>query len=219
MVQFNFTYDASVGIEQRIGFEMAAAIWSSVLKDDIEVNLHIGATNGLDNEKAVGGAVPILHKQNYGVFQEYYQQDATLSAEGESPSADEQAIESMQSGNTVALSIDGEVVDGNSTILLTSAQAKALGMDEAITLDNGTTWDRGLVSANGLDGYIVVNNSFDWNYDFTRASEATEGSLDFLSMALHEIGHNLGFVSGLDGAMDVLQLHSGKTQIQDFTAL
>ncbi|MEL6262526.1 MAG: NF038122 family metalloprotease [Cyanobacteria bacterium J06626_6] len=219
MVQFNFTYDASVGIEQRIGFEMAAAIWSSVLKDDIAVNLHIGATNGLDNEKAVGGAVPILHKQNYGVFQEYYQQDATLSTEEDSPSADEQAIESLQTGNTVALSIDGEVVDGNSTILLTSAQAKALGMDKAITLDNGTTWDRDLVSTNGLDGYIVVNNSFDWNYDFTRSSEATEGSLDFLSMALHEIGHNLGFVSGLDGAMDVLQLHSGKTQIQDFTAL
>ncbi|MGK7888728.1 MAG: NF038122 family metalloprotease, partial [Leptolyngbyaceae cyanobacterium] len=42
---------------------------------------------------------------------------------------------------------------------------------------------------------------------------------DFLSMALHEIGHNLGFVSGLDGMMDIFQLHSGDTRIEGFTGL
>ena len=212
MVRFNFTYDANVGLEQRVGFEMAAMIWSSVLTDNIDVNLHIGAVDSLDNGNAVGGAIPILETQNYGVFQEYYKVDATSAA-------DEQANSSMQVGNTVDLSINSEVIDGNSEILLTSAQAKALGMDEAIALGNGTTWDRGLVDANGLDGYIVINNNFDWSYDFTRSGNAQEGTLDFLSMALHEIGHNLGFVSGLDGALDVLQLHSGKTRIEDFTAL
>ena len=212
MVRFNFTYDANVGLEQRVGFEMAAIIWASVLTDDVDVNLHIGATDSLDNGNAVGGAIPILQTQNYGIFQEYYQRDITSID-------DSTASGSMQIGNTVDLAINGEVVDGNTDILLTSAQAKALGMHEATTLDNGTVWERGLVSADALDGYIVVNNSFDWSYDFTRSEEAHDGTLDFLSMALHEIGHNLGFVSGLDGAMDVLQLHSGETRIEDFTAL
>ncbi|MEO1387766.1 MAG: NF038122 family metalloprotease [Cyanobacteria bacterium J06634_6] len=212
MVQFNFTYDANVSIEQRIGFQMAAAIWSSFLTDDIEVNLHIGATDGLDNGNAVGGAIPIFHNQTYGVFGEYYEKDI-------SSSADDQADESLQSGNTVDLSVNGELVSGNTEILLTSAQAKALGMDQAVTLSNGTTWDRNLLNPDALDGYIVTNTSFDWNYDFSRSGEATEGTLDFLSMALHEIGHNLGFVSGLDGTIDFETLHSGKNQVSDFTAL
>ncbi len=212
MVKFNFSYDANVSVEQRIGFEMAAAIWASVLTDNVAVNLHIGAVSALDNNSAVGGAIPILHTQNYGVFKEYYKGDITSSA-------DEQAHESLQKGNTVDIRLNGEIVNGNSDVVLTSAQAKALGMDKAITLDNGTTWDRTLVKANALDGYIVVNNQFTWNYDLTRSGAATEGSLDFLSMALHEIGHNLGFVSGIDGAMDVVQQYSGKTKIEDFSAL
>jgi Ca2+-binding RTX toxin-like protein len=219
MVKFNFTYDANVGLEQRIGFEMAAAIWSSYLKDDVTINLHIGSTTNLNDGKAVGGAVPIFHEQTYGIFGEYYQQDVTAAAAGTAPSADQQAASSLQQGNTVDLQVDGEVLNGNTAILLTSAQAKALGMDQALTLDNGTTWDRNLLNTNALDGYIVINNSFDWNYDFTRSSEATEGTLDFLSMALHEIGHNLGFVSGLDGTIDVTTLLSGQTQISNFTAL
>ena len=212
MVNFNFSYDTNVSLEQRIGFEMAAAIWSSFLTDDIDVNLHIGATTGLDNGNAVGGAIPIFHEQTYGVFNEYYNNDV-------SSAADQQAEGSLQSGNTVDLSVNGELVNGNTKILLTSAQAKALEMDEAITLDNGSTWDRDLLNPNALDGYIVVNTSFDWNYDFARADEASEGTLDFLSMALHEIGHNLGFVSGLDGTIDFETLHSGRNQVSDFTAL
>ena len=212
MVKFNFSYDASVGLEQRVGFEMAAAIWASVLSDDIEVNLHVGATTRLDNSKAVGGAIPILHKQSYGIFREYYQNDITSNN-------DRQANDSLQIGNTVDLSIGNQVIDGNTTMVLTSAQAKALGMDQVLSTGNSTTWNRTIVDAGALDGYIVVNNSFDWSYDFTRSGEAQAEQLDFLSMAMHEIGHNLGFVSGLDGAMDVLKLHSGKTQINDFTAL
>ncbi len=219
MVQFNFTYDANVGLEQRIGFEMAAAIWASYLKDDITVKLHIGSTTGLNDGKAVGGAVPIFHEQTYGVFGEYYQQDVTAAAPGAAPSADQQAASSLQTGNTVDLQVNGELLDGNTNILLTSAQAKALGMDQALTLDNGTIWNRNLLDTNALDGYIVINESFDWHYDFTRSGEATEGTLDFLSMALHEIGHTLGFVSGLDGTIDVETLLSGQTQISDFTAL
>lgn len=214
---FNFSFDASVSIEQRIGFELAGMIWASFLTDDISVNIHIGSSSLLENEKAVGGAIPIFHDQTYGVFKEYLEQDATTDTEGSSP--DEQATASLQQGNTVDLLVNGEVIDGNTDILLTSAQAKALGMDESITLENETVWDRGLVDDNALDGFIVINNNYDWNYDYARTGEDTENTLDFLSMALHEIGHNLGFVSGIDGTMDILQMFSGESRIEDFTAL
>ena len=38
-------------------------------------------------------------------------------------------------------------------------------------------------------------------------------------MALHEIGHSLGFVSGLDGLLETFELHSGETRTEGFTAL
>ena len=212
MTQFNFLYDPNVSLEQRIGFEMAAAIWSSFLLDDVTINLRIGATDSLDNNQAVGGAIPIFHEQNYGVYQAYLEQDAT-SAE------DAEANASLQTGNTVDVLIGGTVIDGNTNIMLTSAQAKALGMTDALQLDNGTTWDRDLVDPTALDGYIVVNNSYAWNYDFAQEAEAPENTLDFLTMALHEIGHSLGFVSGLDGLLETFQLHSGETQAEGFTAL
>ena len=225
MVQFNFTYDPSISLEQRVGFELAAMIWSTYLTDDVTINLHIAGSNNLgENGQAVGGAVPILHEQNYAIYQEYAAADATSEH-------DESALNSLQEGNTVDFLINNQVVDGNTDILLTSAQAKALGMDEAIVLNNGngnshgnangpsSTWDRDLVDPNALDGYIIVNNSFDWNYDYTRSGEAPEGTLDFMSMALHEIGHQLGFISSLDGPLELNTLHSGETEAEGFTVL
>jgi Ca2+-binding RTX toxin-like protein len=212
MVNFNLIYDPNVSLEQRIGFEMAAAIWSTFLSDDVTINLRVGATTGLDNDQAVGGAIPIFHEQNYGVYQEYVAQDAT-SAE------DAAANTSLQDGNTVDVLVNGEVVDGNTSIMLTSAQAKALGMTEALVLEDGTTWDRDLVDPTALDGYILINTSYTWNYDFAREFAAPEGTLDFLSMALHEIGHNLGFVSGIDGLIETFTMHSGETRTEGFTAL
>ena len=212
MVQFKFTYDPNISVEQRVGFELAAMIWASYLTDDITVNLHIASSDSLgENGQAVGGAIPLFHEQTYGVYQEYAQADATSDT-------DKEALASQQEGNTVDFLVDGQVVDGNTDILLTSAQAKALGMDEALTLDSGT-WERNLVNADGLDGYILVSNSFDWNYDYTRSGDAPEGTLDFMSMALHEIGHQLGFVSSLDGTLDMNTLHSGETQAEGFSVL
>ena len=72
-------------------------------------------------------------------------------------------------------------------INLTRANAKALGM-----LDGNDA---------KLDGYILMRNltdlSLDWNYD-VHAPNLPDNSLDFLSVALHEVGHTLGFISGVD---------------------
>ena len=213
MVSFNLTFDLNVSLEQRIGFTLAAALYENLFTDTTPINIHIGATDSMDNDKAVGGAVPIFHEVHYGVYQQYLANDV-------SSDADHSALEALQDGNTVDVLIDGQRVDGNTKITLTRAQAKALGMTEALVLEDGSTWTRDMVQdPEALDGYIVINNSYDWSYDFTREAEAAPNTLDFLTMALHELGHSVGFVSGLDGLMKSVELHSGETRTEGFTGL
>ncbi|NEQ53672.1 MAG: calcium-binding protein, partial [Leptolyngbya sp. SIO3F4] len=221
MVQFNFISDPSVTLDQRLGFEMAAGIWSQFITDDVTIKLQLVSTDGLDEDRAIGGAVPIFHEIHYGVYQDYLAADAT-SAE------DDAVLTALQDGNTVDFLVDtdgdastgSELVDGNTKILLTRAQAKALGMEESLILKNGSTWDRDvLTDPNAIDGYILINNSYSWNYDLTRSEKAPPNTLDFLTMALHEIGHQLGFVSGLDGLIETFELYSGELRTEGFTAL
>ena len=74
------------------------------------------------------------------------------------------------------------------SVNLTNANAKAAGLD-----GNGSS----------LDGYILMNDlskesAIKWDYDVSRSTAIGANSLDFLSVALHETGHILGFVSGVD---------------------
>lgn len=61
----------------------------------------------------------------------------------------------------------------------------------------------------GLDGYILMGdldgvgdgnlNDIRWSYDY-ESDFVDSNELDFLRVAIHEIGHTMGFISGLDEA-------------------
>jgi len=70
---------------------------------------------------------------------------------------------------------------GDGTFTLTPALAKAIGIAPA----HGT----------GIDGYVGFGSGFAW--DFDRGDGISAGSYDFMGVALHEISHVLGRVSGL----------------------
>ncbi|XGV94539.1 MAG: NF038122 family metalloprotease [Leptolyngbya sp. BL-A-14] len=190
MVNFNFSFDPGTSLQQMIGFETAGRIWSSYLTDPITVNLQVGVSSSLGTN-VIGGALPGMNaSQSYSSFTNALKVDAT--------SIDDQTALRQVFGSSfsaaykvTAAGITYQSTGTSSSLNLTRAHAKALGLPVSGDL-------------NGLDGYILfgslAGSSVQWNYDYTRSAATPANSLDFLSTALHEIGHVLGFVSGLDSS-------------------
>ena len=88
--------------------------------------------------------------------------------------------------------VDDDGGANNSNVVLTTANAKALGLRSA--------------TDTASDGAIVFNSGVPW--DFDPSDGITPGTLDFVGVATHEIGHTLGFESGVDD-LDSLLFNTG----------
>jgi hypothetical protein len=190
MVTFNFTFDPGVTIQQALGFEIAGRIWSRHLSDPVTLNVHVGVSSNLP-ANVIGGALPgVLANASYGsVINSGLQQD-------QKSNDDQLAYQNaFNTGDKVTVGYVVPLIDRQqgvwsdaTTMNMTRANAKAIG---AIAATN-----------TALDGAIAMGrltgSAFHWNYDYTRSSTAPTGSLDFLSVAIHELGHIMGFISGVD---------------------
>ncbi|MDB4500517.1 NF038122 family metalloprotease [bacterium] len=185
----NNTGGAEVGTAARTGFQEAADFYSSILSDNVAINLDIGFTTL--GSGILGSASSIKDSISYDYFRSAITADATSSS-------DALFAAGLTSGSNFSVYINGTAdnlngpgsatpyVDddggaNNSSVWMNTANAKALGL----LLDDGSA-----------DASISFSDAFTWDYD---ASDGiTSGSYDFVGVAIHEIGHALGFVSGVD---------------------
>ena len=181
---FNFTYAPGTSLQQMLGFEMAGLLWSDNLADNATLNIFVEMTNQLP-ENVIGGALPgVAPQQTYSGFYNSLSADIT--------STDDQlafnGLTNVQGSQGVRVRVNNYEIEQNAFINVTRANAKALGM-----IPGG--------ESHLLDGYILMNDltneSVAWNYNLQDSAVPT-GTLDYLSVALHEIGHTLGFISGVD---------------------
>ncbi|MDJ0736606.1 MAG: NF038122 family metalloprotease [Nostocaceae cyanobacterium] len=181
-VTFNFTYQPGITQEQIEAVELAGNIWSSYLQDteqdiDIVVNIHVAMTNGALLPGKLGGATPAIVKMNYDKFKEGLTADGTANINLLPTSTQDSTLYSVK---LLFGGIDSTFYE----LLQTTANNKALGND--ISGD-----------ANGLDAYIQLEQSVNWSYDYAGGT-VDNNQHDFVSVVLHEIGHSLGFISGID---------------------
>jgi len=186
---FNFT--TSTGNAQAdAAFAAAAQRWSSLFTDNVTVNVSRGFT-------ALGAGIlgsTSNTQANYG-----YSAARTALVGDASSSDDATATANLQGGSSFGLLlnrtsnnpngsgsatpyVDNDGDANNMSLRISNANAKALG------LLSGTNAAQ--------DGAITFSTSFTWDFDPTDG--ITAGAYDFVGVATHEIGHLLGFVSGVD---------------------
>ena len=175
------------------GFTAAAAVFQRFLKDDITIRLDVqfsqlgpnilGSTGSTTNTVSYAGVKTLLAADAKTVF-------------------DQLAVSNLQSGATVkfvtneppvsgAINANTRFLDNNNTfdnlnIQVNTAQVKALGLNPTYLASNTTQ----------RDGIVSFSNQFNWDFDRSDGVDPTK--IDFVGVAAHEIGHALGFRSGVD---------------------
>lgn len=170
------------------GFQAAANYWQSQLTDNVTVNVNVGfSALGPDILGSAGSTRAVFSVADVRAA---LIGDATstndMLAIGNLPTLSGLGGISFltqvnsETGSS-AVTLDNDDSDNNRFLYLNTANAKALG----------------LMGANAAaDASITFSSLFSW--DFDQSNGVGAGLQDFVGVAIHEIGHALGFVSGVD---------------------
>jgi len=189
--QFTINLNPTAGMSQDSidGFRQAADYWESVFTDNATVNIDIDFTNlGAGILGQAGSTRQVTSIQNYytALANDTVQSTDDLTAVANLSPLTGGTLDFRTQVNTeggsLAVSLDNDGSANNRFLALNTANAKALGLFTG--------------NASAADASIAFNSSFSWDFDQTDGVGA--GLQDFVGVAVHEIGHALGFVSGVD---------------------
>ena len=181
---------AAPGSQQALaanGFKAAGNRWSSLFTNNVTVNISIDfkplATNILGQTS--------LTTQNFSYAQVY-----TALSSQQSSNDDRNAVGQLSRNpalsRLVNYTADNPNGSGSSTPYVYSADPTSLVME----LTNANAKALGLATTGNTDASITFSNNF--NFDFDPIDGITANTFDFVGVATHEIGHSLGFISGVD---------------------
>lgn len=185
------------------GFTRAAGFWETVISSDVQVNLAVGfgqlgpnilgSTTSSTNVAYVGQVLPALQAKGNSTLDAIAAQNLPDTRPsgfigGQAVDALISAPKANGSGVAIPLSrvLDNDAGANNSALSANTSLLKALGFTPTYAAGND----------NQIDGSVTFSNQFNWDFDPTNG--ISSNGIDFIGVAIHEIGHALGFRSGVD---------------------
>jgi hypothetical protein len=188
---FNVNIVAGAGLQSNAAalaaFERAAAQWEARITDPISVNVDADLSN-IGSNTIIGQTGSVTLQGDYSLMRGAVVSDA----------ADETDDSIVASLPTTANFILPSKLTYDGSVATTKANLKALGFD---TLD---------ADFGNSDAQITFNSQFAFDYD--NSDGVTPGTMDFETVAAHEIGHALGFVSAVDN-VDYYKTYSVQSDV------
>jgi PEP-CTERM motif len=207
-IELRNTGGVEVGTNAYFGFTQAAKFWELMITNNVNVKLNVGfgalnpgvlgSTGSTTNGIGVGVVLPALQATGNSAIDAIAA--ANLPETRASAFVGGQAIDALISapkvdangvvtGVALPLSrvLDADASANNSGFSANTSLMKALGLTPTYT---------GANAAIGADGTVTFSTGFAWDFDPTNGIDADK--FDFIGVAIHEIGHALGFRSGVD---------------------
>ncbi len=171
------------------GFQEAGHLWSNIFNDPITVNVDIdypALGTGILGQ-ASSPSVGVFYGGASGVRSRLIQ-DAT-SAD------DAMAVANLQPGSNLDFLTNDTSIAAAPRVRDNTDNS---GNNRSIDVNRANAKAIGALSGNDSATDVTISFSSNFSWDFNRGNGITGGQFDFVGVAAHEIGHALGFVSGVD---------------------
>jgi hypothetical protein len=193
------------GTQAYAGFVKAASFWEQVLTNNVTVKLGVGFSTlgpnilGSTGSTTNGVFLQPFVNQLQATGNSALDASATANAQSFKPSVDGAGAGAYNAlisgpkpgGAGVALplvtTLDNDGSRNNDSLSVNTSVLKAIGAAPTYTGANATLQ---------RDGNVQFSDAFSFDFDPTDGIDV--GAFDFVGIAIHEIGHALGFRSGVD---------------------
>lgn len=190
----NYTFLPGTSEQAQQAIRLAGAEWTAVITTDITVDLNF--ETGLRLSNGILGTTKSLK------IDLFYDDFRSRLAKVSTSAADASAVANLPAGATFDRLINHTsdnpngagsampyIDHGSRSVRLAAANARAIGLQFQGNESPGC--------AAACDARIDISTRYQYDYD--PSDGISPGTYDFVGIATHEIGHALGFFSGVDG--------------------
>ncbi|WP_294040476.1 NF038122 family metalloprotease [Sphingomonas sp.] len=186
----------------KAGFQIAAAYWGSILTNNVTINLKVGtASLGSGIIGSTGSTRADLSVATW---------EQRVNATKSNSVIDQTAVLPTLTNGGASFITNGVAANGKDDLSTKVWDAGATTSSK--TLYENTSLIKAIganvagVTSATVDGTVTFSTNF--SFDFDPTDGITAGTMDFIGVAIHEIGHALGFVSGVD-FLDIYGINGG----------